>query len=634
MLSRSLRPLYLSAKKVIAQESSCFYASANILEPSCHLLQLLQRSIYSRSLKLAQQCHGRICSLGFDQNPFLATKLISAYSICGFPGDSCLVFDSVREKNVFVWNSLISGYARNHVFKEAFELFNQICRGNEIMPDDFTFATLLKISAELQSSEIGKVIHCKSIRMGFVSDTVVANSLMSMYNKTENLSNVRKVFDEMAHRSSASWNVLISGYANSVDLECKEDLWRLVNQMQGEGVRPDAFTVSILLPLCGSNTGKWDYGREIHCFVIRNELALDSDIHVGCCLIDMYSKESNVIMGRWVFDQMNFKNVVAWTAMVRGYVQNGEPKEALSLFQQMHLRYGIEPNRVSLLSVLPACSSLAGLMEGKQIHGFAVRKDLYSEVSLRNALIDMYSKCGSLVLARRVFDDDSCKDTITWSSMIAGYGLYGKGQEAIVLFNEMLQHGIEPDDIVLVGVLSACGRSGLVSEGLDIYNSAAIKYGILPTVEICACVVDMLGRSGHLSQALDFICKMPVKPGPSVWGSLFGASVIHGNLEMQDLAYRSLVQLEPKNPSNYVSLSNVHASSGSWDVVAEVRMTMKERGLSKLPGCSWISINGKTHSFYVADKSHPCSNHIYKMLDELVLAMKGNGYVDGFENLT
>ncbi|KAJ4958349.1 hypothetical protein NE237_025460 [Protea cynaroides] len=190
-------------------------------------------------------------------SPFLATKLISAYSICGFSRNSLLVFDSVREKNVFVWNSLISGYARNHMFEEALKLFNQMCRGNEIMSDDFTFATLLKISAELESAEIGKVIHCKSIQIGFVSDTVVANSLMSMYGKTENLSTVHKVFNEMGQRSCASWNVLISGYANSVDLEFHE-VWRLVNLMQREGISPDTFTVSILLPLCGSNTGKWD----------------------------------------------------------------------------------------------------------------------------------------------------------------------------------------------------------------------------------------------------------------------------------------------------------------------------------------------------------------------------------------
>ncbi|KAJ4954840.1 hypothetical protein NE237_011623 [Protea cynaroides] len=633
MFFQSLRLLVLSAKTLLAQKSHCFHASATALEPSCHILQLLQCSIEARSLKHIQQCHCRILSLGFNQSPFLATKLISAYSICGFPRNSLFVFDSVREKNVFVWNSLISGYARNHMFEEALKLFNQMCRGNEIMPDDFTFATLLKISAELESAEIGKVIHCKSIQIGFVSDTVVANSLMSMYGKTENLSTVHKVFNEMGQRSCASWNVLISGYANSVDLEFHE-VWRLVNLMQREGISPDTFTVSILLPLCGSNTGKWDYGREIHCFVIRNELTLQSDVHVGCCLIDMYSKGGNIITGRRVFDQMSSKNVVAWTAMISGYVHNGGPVEALSLFREMYMKYEMEPNRVSLVSALPACGSLADLIAGKQIHSFAIRKDLYSEASLTNALIDMYSKCGSLVLARRVFDNDSCKDTISWSSMIAGYGLYGRGQEAIVLFNEMLQHGIKPDDIVLLGVLSACGRSGLVSEGLDIYNSAIIKYGILPTVEIYACVVDMLGRSGHLSQALDLIYKMPMKPGPSVWGAFFGASVIHGNLEMQDLAYRSLVQLEPESPSNYISLSNVHASSQSWDVVAEVRMMMKERGLRKLPGCSWISISGKTHSFYVADKSHPCSNPIYKTLDELVLAMKETGYVDGFENFT
>jgi pentatricopeptide repeat protein len=246
------------------------------------------------------------------------------------------------------------------------------------------------------------------------------------------------------------------------------------------------------------------------------------------------------------------------------------------------------------------------------------------DASLCNALIDMYCKCGSLDFARRVFEDDSfCKDAISWSSMISGYGLHGRGVEAIVLYNTMLRLGIKPDMITLVGVLSACGRSGLINEGISVYSSATTDFGIQPTVEICACMVDLLGRSGELDRALNFIKMMPVEPGPSVWGALVTASVLHGNRDMQDLACKFLIQLEPENPSNYISASNFYASSRRWDVVAETRIMMKDRGLRKTPGCSWISITGKTHCFYVADKAHSCSDSIYEMLDYLILVMKG-----------
>ncbi|CBI23741.3 unnamed protein product, partial [Vitis vinifera] len=501
---------------------SRYYASAFEFDPSLALLQSLHFSVTHKSLKLTRQSHSRILSLGLSQNSLLATKLIFAYAICQHPYHSRLVFDSLQHKNVFLWNSLINGYAKNRLYNEAFQLFNQMC-SSDVLPDDFTLSTLSKVSSELGALFSGKSIHGKSIRIGFVSDTVVANSIMSMYCKCGNFEESRKVFDEMTIRNSGSWNVLIAGYAVS----------------------------------------------------------------------------GNLVVGRRVFDRMKCRNVFSWTAMINGYVENGDSDEALSLFRDMQVIDGIEPNRVSLVSVLPACSSFSGLLSGRQIHGFAVRKELNNEVSLCNALIDMYSKCGSLDSARRVFEDDSlCKDAISWSSMISGYGLHGKGQEAILLYDKMLQAGIRPDMITTVGILSACSRSGLVNEGLNIYSSVINDYGIEPTLEIFACIVDMLGRAGQLDPALDFIKAMPVEPGPSVWGALVSCSIIHGDLEMQELAYRFLIQLEPENPSNYVSISNLYASSRRWDAVAEVRRMMKDKRLRKVPGCSWISINNKTHCFY------------------------------------
>lgn len=531
---------------------------------------------------------------------------------------------------------MINGYVKSGANDEAFELFREMCHGY-VFPDDYTLATLAKVSCELGDLVSGKLIHGKSMRFGFVFETVVSNSLMSMYCKCSNFGDCWKVFDEMPWRNVSSWNVLIAGYVDSGKHIFDKEMWELIKCMQIDGLKPNGFTISSLLPLCGGDFRNWDYGRELHCYIVKNELNWNFqwDVHLGCSLIDMYLKNNKVAVGRQVFDQMKCRNIYTWTAIINGYVHNGESDEALILFRAMQVKDGIEPNRVSLVSVLPACNCNASLMIGKEIHGFAVRKILNQDVFLCNALINMYSKCGSLDLARRVFDGDSfIKDAVSWSSMISGYGLHGRGKEAVLLYDRMVLLGIKPDMLTIVGVLSACGRSGLVNEGLNIFSSAVNKYEIKPTVEICACVVDMLGRSGQLDQALDFIKRMPVEPGPSVWGALLTASVIHGNSEMQNLAYSFLIQLEPENPSNFISLSNLYASSKQWDVVAKVRTMMKERGLRKEPGCSWISINSSTHCFYVADKAHPCSNSIYEMLDCLILAMKGPSYSPDFETQT
>ncbi|XP_039063359.1 pentatricopeptide repeat-containing protein At3g12770-like [Hibiscus syriacus] len=552
----------------------------------------------------------------------------SLYSSLGHLTESKTVFDSIKDKNVYLWNSMINGYLKTYSYVEAFDLFREMGRFS-VKSDGFTLATVSKVVGEIRDLAAGKLVHCQSIKTGFVVDIVVSNSLILMYGKCGEFEAMKKVFDEMRERNVGSWNALVSGYSNSGDWELMKDLWEVVKNMQLEGMKLDGFTISSLLPLSGGE-GNWgcNYGRELHCYILKNELysGFGSDVHLGCCLVDMYSKSGKVSVGRNVFDRMWFRNVYAWTAMINGYIENGDFDEALVLFQEMQLNDGIEPNKVSLVSVLPACSSYAGLMLGKQIHGYTIRKELTTDIALCNALIDMYSKCGSLTSARQVFDKGSFhKDAISWSSMICGYGLHGMGEEAISLYNQMLFLGNKPDMITVVGVLSACSRSGLVKEGLRLYNKITNEYGMKPTVEICACVVDMLGRSGQLDRALDFIKKMPVEPGPSVWGALVNASVMHGNTKMQELAHRFLIYLEPENPSNYVSLSNLHASTKRWDAVAGLRKMMKEKGLKKAPGCSWISINGNTHCFNVADKAHPHSTSIYEMLDDLIFIIKEDG---------
>ncbi|XVE81961.1 hypothetical protein DITRI_Ditri15bG0108500 [Diplodiscus trichospermus] len=622
-------------RTIFTPKTSRYYTSATVLDSPFSLLHFLLLSATHESLQLTKQVHARMFLLGLTQNPFLASKLLTSYACFGHITESRTVFHSVKDKSIYLWNSMINGYLRNYSYVEAFDLFCKMGHFNA-KPDDFTLATVSKAAAEIRDLNAAKLVHCQSIKNGFVLDIVVSNSLISMYGKCGVFVAMKKVFDEMCERNVGSWNALISGYANIRDWRLAKYLWEVVKNMQIDGMKLDGFTLSSLLPL-SSNEGGCDYGRELHCYVLKNELhsSFGSDVHLGCCLIDMYSRSNKILMGRNVFDRMRFRNVYAWTAMINGYVENGDFDEALILFQEMQLNDGIEPNKVSLVSALPACSSYAGLMAGKQIHGYAIRKELSHDVALCNALIDMYSKCGSLNCARQVFENVSfCKDAIAWSSMICGYGLHGKAEEAISLYEQMRLLGNKPDMITVVGVLSACGRSGLVNKGLSIYNSVTNEYGMKPTVEICACIVDMLGRSGQLDHALDFIKTMPVDPGPSVWGALVSASIMHGNLEMQDLAHRFLIQLEPKNPSNYVSLSNLHASSKRWDVVAGLRKMMKERGLRKAPGCSWISINGKTHCFYVADKAHPHFSLIYKILDELIFIMKGAGYPNDFEELT
>lgn len=561
------------------------------------LLDCVRISIEQRSAGLLRRSHAAAFPLGLHRHPHLSSRLISAYSFLGSVSLSRLVFEwSLQEENPLLWNSMLAAYTRDGLFREAMSLFRRMLP--HAPPDGFTLAILAKVSGELADVASGGTIHSLAVRLGFASDVVLLNSLMGMYFRCEEPENARRLFDEMPSRSVSSWNGLMAGSGEAV--------WDLLLQMQREGLRPDEFTISTVLPFCtADSTGRWlPRGREIHGFVLRNGLGSGSELdsYIGSCLIDMYSKGGSAKLGRFIFDRIARKNVVAWTAMISGYVQSGELEEGLILFRLMQHRARVAPNKVTLLGVLPAIGSVASLIAGKQIHGFAIRADLMREASLNNALIDMYSKCGSLDSSRRLFDQDGWqKDAISWSCIISSYGLHGRGEEAISTFRRMIELGMDLDHITCMGILSACGRSGLVSQGLQIYTSLIDERGILPTAEISSCVVDMLCRAGDLQRALKFIDATPTAATPSAWGTLLGFSLAQGSTQMRDLACDRLLRLEPDNPSNFVALSNLHASSGRWDAAAEVRARMRERGLSKLPGRSWITINGVLHSFFAAD---------------------------------
>ncbi|KAM0065027.1 putative tetratricopeptide-like helical domain superfamily [Helianthus debilis subsp. tardiflorus] len=560
--------------------------------PPHHLLQLLTKT---QSLKLTKQTH--------IQSPTL--------------------FNSIELKDTYSYNTLINTYAKHNLYHQCFTLFNSMCHSIH-SPDEFTFSILANISGDTGHFFAGKWVHGKCVKRGFVADVVLANSLMLMYGKCDRTEDARKLFEEMPQRSIASWNIMLGMYVNGECSFSDSDVWEFVKRMLLEGQKINEFTLSNLLPLCGKRMGRFDHGRELHWYIVRKmNLDVDSGVHLNCCLIDMYSRRSKVSLARFVFDQMRFRNIFVWTAMMNGYLRNGDPEETVRLFREMRRASEVEPNEVLVLTLLPACNLTAGLLGVQQTHGLSVKKGFINHTSLCNSLIDMYSKNGLLTSARKVFDHDChSKDTISWSCMISACGLHGNGHEAVTLYDKMVTSGIKPDAISVVGVLSACSKSGLVEKGLDVYNKAITVFGLDPTVEMCSCVVDLLGRSGRLDEALTFIKSMHLEPGPSVWGALLSGCVDPAHYETKVLGYKSLIEIEPENASNYVSLSNVYATSRRWDYVADIRRVMKERNLSKVPGCSWITVNRKTHSFLVADKAHPACDKIYEILSELVLVMK------------
>ncbi|CAI0382053.1 unnamed protein product [Linum tenue] len=302
-----------------------------------------------------------------------------------------------------------------------------------------------------------------------------------------------------------------------------------------------------------------------------------------------FGHDGQVTEARRVFDQMTEKDDVPWSSMIKVYERKGFELEALSLFRLMQLQ-GIRPNFPSMISTLSVCGSLATLNHGREVHAQLVRSLFDCDVYVCSVLITMYMKCGDLVNGKRVFDRFTSKDTVMWNSIITGYAQHGLGKEALQVFYDMVSSGVPPDEVTFIGVLSACSYTGRVKEG----------------------------RAGKLNEAMNLIRDMSVEADACVWGALLGACRIHNRLDMAEVVAKKLLLLEPENTGHYILLSNIYSSQGRWRDVAALRSNMRVQSLSKSPGCSWIEVEKKVHTFTGGDiTSHPEHAVILRMVEKL-----------------
>ncbi|XP_059071988.1 pentatricopeptide repeat-containing protein At3g12770-like [Cryptomeria japonica] len=568
------------------------------------------------NIKQLQQIHGQIIATGLAENEILGSRLISAYGKRQSVDYARLVFDRIPKESVFLWNSMITGYSKNGFWDKTLELFCQM--QNEQEADHFTFPCVLKACAAISALQKGREVHVRAITCGLESDLFTANALITMYAKCRRVEDARKVFDKMcpSERDTVSWNSMVGGYVqNGKGIKALE----LYIQMKTR-IEPDAVTFISLLPIF-SDVNK---GKEIHACILSSGLHLN--LQVGNALVAMYAKCDIIECALKMFDGMLEKDVVSWTAMITGYVQNGQSGEALKLFHKMQLA-GVKPNAVTIISVLPACTALVALQQGKEVHNSVVRNGFESDVFVVSTLIDMYAKCGSLKIALHLFNTMAHKDPALWTAMISSYSINGCPDEAIRLFDRMLALGYKPDSVTFVAVLSACSRAGMVVKGWRYFDRMKLDYCIVPGLEHYACIVDLLGRAGHLDEAYDFIGNMPLKPNDDVWGALLGACRIHQNIQLGELVAEHLYDLKPKKAGYYVLMSNIYAAAGRWDGVEKVRAIMKDKRATKMPGYAWIEIKKKVHAFLVEDRAHAQSAEIYKTLEDLAGKMKEAGYV-------
>nr|AYM00606.1 pentatricopeptide repeat protein [Salvia miltiorrhiza] len=604
------------------------------------------------------------------------TSKITAFAKSGSISLARKLFDELPHRDTIAWNAMVSGYLHLSLYQEARTLFN-LMRSNNVKPDHFTCTAALSTCAALKDDKSGQMLHALAVVSGCNLFMPVNNALIDMYGKCLRAQEANAVFSEMGCRNEVSWCSLLFAYTNAglLDVSCRvfydmpvkvvvawntiiagyakwgEVEWCLwvFKKMLEESCSPDQWTLSAVMNACGE-TSEPCYVRMLHCFVIKSGWSSAVEVNnsalsfyanfgekhevleavraVGMCsdvswnaIIDAYMKIGDLQEALLAFQRMPEKNLISWTSMISGYMRNGRGECALALFVDL-MRSGIRPDDVALGATLHACSNLATLGHGRMVHGCVIQYGFHAHAYVGNGLVNMYGKCGDICSSYVAFTDIAKKDLISWNTMLFAFGLHGHSIQALRVFEEMVASGMKPDNVTFIGLLMTCNHLGLINEGLFFFESMASCYDVSPEIEHVACVVDMLGRAGELERAKEIADKYAESSVGSL-EALFGSYLSQGYVKMGAGIAERLHLLKPGDEMSYVMLSNMYSAGGQWRQAEALRKAMADRGIKKMPGCSWVEVRNRVVAF-VAGSSNSClcKEDVHMMLSILGCDMR------------
>uniref|UniRef100_A0ACD6A2K8 Uncharacterized protein n=1 Tax=Avena sativa TaxID=4498 RepID=A0ACD6A2K8_AVESA len=548
----------------------------------------------------------------------VCNTLLDAYCKHGLLAAGRRVFQEMPHRDSVTYNAMMMGCSKEGLHGEALDLFADMRRAS-LSATQFTFSSMLTVATAVGDLRLGHQIHGLVTRASSAHNVFVNNSLLDFYSKCDCIGEMEKLFDGMLECDNVSYNVMITGYAWS---QCADTVLRLFREMQALRFDRQALPYATLLSVAGS-LPHIGIGKQIHAQLVL--LGLSSEDLVGNALIDMYSKCGMLDAAKTSFVNKNDKTAVSWTAMITGHVQNGQQEKALQLFCDMR-RVGLSPDRATFSSIIKASSSLAMIGLGRQLHSYLIRSGNMSSVFSGSALLDMYAKCGCLDEALRTFDEMPERNSISWNAVISAYSHYGQAKNAIRMFEGMLRYGFKPDSVTFLSVLSACSHNGLAEECMKYFELMENEYGISPWKEHYSSVIDTLGRVGRFDKVQKMLSEMPFGDDPIIWSSILHSCRIHGNQDLARVAAEKLFSMGPTDATPYVILSNIYAKAGKWEDVARVKKTMRDRGLRKESGYSWVEFKHKIYSFSSNDQTNPMIAEIKDELKRLYKEMDKQGY--------
>ncbi|CAN1262711.1 Pentatricopeptide repeat-containing protein At1g74630 [Linum perenne] len=534
---------------------------------------------HCKALTSVKQIHANILKTGFGDDNFVVGKLLlhCRTALSDSLEYSYSLLRQAPDPDVFMYNTVIRGLAESDKPGNAISVFVEMRRDLEFPPDSYSFAFVLKAAANLRSLRVGYQLHCQASRYGLDSHLFVGTTLISMYGECGCVGVARKMFDEMPQPNIVAWNAVLTAYLRGLDVKGAMELFGLI-------------------PF--KNLTSWNV------------------MLAGCM------KSGELELARKLFSEMAMKDDVSWSTMIVGFSQRGYFDEAFRHFRELR-REGMVLNEVSLTGVLSACAQAGAFDFGKILHGLLEKAGFIWMVSVNNALLDTYAKCGDVAMARLVFERMPRRRTIvSWASMLAALAMHGHGAEAIELFHDMESSDIMPDGIIFISLLYACSHTGLVEQGWTYFCDMKNVYNIEPAIEHYGCMVDLYGRAGQLQKAYQFACQMPIPPNAVIWRTLLGACSFHGDVKLAEQVKLKLSELDPKDSGDHILLSNIYAVAGRWKEVAAVRRSMNDMKIQKTPGWSMIEVDKVMYTFMAGAKQGKIVRDAYEKLNEIMLRLR------------
>ncbi|KAK6153002.1 hypothetical protein DH2020_012641 [Rehmannia glutinosa] len=612
----------IACRSYILQNTSA--TVARVVLNSMDIRKLLKASADAKNLKFGKIIHAHlIISNQISRDRVIErNSLVNLYSKCGDISSARLLFDKMRKKNVVTWGTIMAGYLQRGCASEVIELCRNMVKVNKLCPNKYILAMVLSSCSNCGLLDEGQQCHGYGLKSGLVFYQYVKNALVYMYSMCSDAKGAMQVLNSAPKSDICTYNSVLNGLLVQGDLA---EAWYVLREMMVECKCDewDSITCVNVLGVCG-RLKDLILGRQVHSRVMKT--GVGCDLFVGSATVDMYGKCGEISCMRKVFDRLQTKNEVTWTAILTAYLHNECFEEALKLFLEMDLD-SVVPNEYTFSTLLNSCAGMTAVGYGNSLHARIEKIGMKDHTIVGNALIHMCSRCGLIEDANTVFKNMLHRDVISWNLMITGYSYHGLGEEALNVFQQMLVAKQQPSYVTFVGVLSACGVLGRVAEGFYYLNDMMREFGIEPGLEHYTCIVGLLARAGRLDEAENFMRSKPIPWDVVAWRTLLNACHVHKNYGLGKRIADIVLHMNPNDVGTCILMSNMHAKANRWDKVVDVRMLMREKHIKKEPGLSWTEIRNDTHVFVSDDNEHLESVLIHQKVKQLLAEIRATGYV-------